>query len=85
MRANTKKRHNMVKRFAIVIGVAATAAVMALPGSASANTDGHFPEINPPGAATACAAVLGSGAIGSGSETASANKSALLIDACFGG
>jgi hypothetical protein len=65
--------------------VAACALMMALAGSASAKTNGNFPEINPPGAATACAAILDSGAVGTGSEIGLGNKSDLLNDACFGG
>jgi hypothetical protein len=79
------RKETMLMKLFLVSLVAACALLAAMATSAVASTDSHFPEINPPGGATACAAIAGSGAIGSGSDTGLANKGALLTDACLGG
>jgi hypothetical protein len=47
--------------------VAACALMAAMATSAVASTDSHFPEINPVGGPTACTAIAGGGALGTGS------------------
>jgi len=75
----------MLMKLFLISLVAACALMAAMATSAVASTDSHFPEINPPGGATACAAIAGSPVLGTGSATGLANKSALFNDACMGG
>ena len=64
--------------------VAACALMMALASSALATgTDNHFPEgVSTPGTANACAVLLDTPAVVTGSDTGFANKMALYVDAC---
>ena len=75
----------MTKRLVVALA-AACALALALATSALAGTDGRFPEGVPPaGKAKACTVVPGTPASATGSDTGSANKTALVVDACFGG
>ena len=62
------------------------ALALALPTSAFADPDNHFPEGVPPaGKSRACSIVPGTPASATGSARGSANKTAVITDACFGG
>jgi hypothetical protein len=70
----------------LVTLVAACALALALATSALADPANRFPEGVPPaGNSQACDVVPGTPAADTGSATGRANKTALVVDACFGG
>jgi hypothetical protein len=80
------RKETMLMKLFLVSLVAACALMMALAGSAFADTDGHFPEgVSTPGTENACNVLLGTPAVVTGSDTGFANKFALYVDACLGG
>jgi hypothetical protein len=65
--------------------VASCALMLALATSALGGTDSHFPEgVSTPGTENACAVLLGTPAVVTGSDTGFANKFDLYVDACLG-
>ena len=65
---------------------APSALALALATPALASPANHFPEGVPPaGKSRACSVLPGTPASATGSATGSANKTALIVDACFGG
>lgn len=74
-----------MKLFLVAL-VAACALMVAMATSAVASTDSHFPEgVSTPGTENACAVLLGTPAVVTGSDTGFANKAALYTDACLDG